>query len=73
MEARDAETGELLCTQHVTDTNHDFDAPKSTFPIEIEFPLEDEDEMDENDFPDSSIKTNLKPNYIKKQCFSSLF
>ena len=53
MEARDAETGELLCTQQVTDTNHDFDAPKSTFPVRIEFPLEDEDEMDENDFGDN--------------------
>ena len=49
MEARDAETGELLFSQQVTDTNHDFDAPKSTFSIEIEFPLEDdEDEADED-------------------------
>jgi hypothetical protein len=44
MEARDADTGELLFCQQVTDTNHDFDAPKSTFPIEIEFPLEDDDD-----------------------------
>ncbi len=48
VEARDTETGELLFTQQVSDTNHDFDAPKTTFPIQIEFPLEDEDDDDEN-------------------------
>ena len=48
MEARDADTGELLFTQQVTDTNHEFDAPKTTFRMVVEFPLEDEeDEFDD--------------------------
>ena len=59
MEARDADTGELLFCQQVTDTNHDFDAPKSTFPIEIEFPLEDDDD-DEVD--DDNIENNNNDN-----------
>jgi hypothetical protein len=60
MEARDADTGELLFAQQVTDTNHDFDAPKSTFKIKIEFPLEDEDdEVDEENF-ESGIESDTK-------------
>ena len=61
MEPRDIETGELLITQQATDTNYDFDAPKSTFPIEIEFPLEDDDDDEiDNDYFQSGEPTNTK-------------
>ena len=46
MEARDKECGELLCVTEATDTNHDLDAPKSKFSLEIRFPLNDDDNTD---------------------------
>ena len=46
MEPRDPESGELLCAQAVTDTNHDWDAPKMVVNIVIQFPLDDDDEDD---------------------------
>ncbi|KAG7353450.1 bromodomain containing protein [Nitzschia inconspicua] len=42
MEARDKMTGELLCKDIVTDTNHDLDAPKATFSLTIEYPLDND-------------------------------
>jgi hypothetical protein len=59
MEARDGDTGELLFCQLVTDTNHEFDAPKSTFPMEIEFPLED---VDDDEVDDDNIECEDKSN-----------
>ena len=68
MEARDADTGELLCTQQVTDTNHDFDAPKSTFSIEIEFPLEDDDDdVDDDDNFQSNDNNSTKKHGIENK------
>jgi len=58
MEARDAETGELLITHQVTDTNHDLDAPKSIVSIGIEFPLEEDDEEEENSHYNNSFKND---------------
>ena len=61
MEPRDAETGDLLITQEVTDTNHDLDAPKSIVSIVIEFPLEEdneEDDYDDDDDDDENIDNN---------------
>jgi len=58
MEARDAETGELLITHQVTDTNNDLDAPKSIVSIGIEFPLEDDDDEEENSDDNNSYKND---------------
>ena len=49
MEPRDADTGELLCVQEVTDTNHDLDAPKMVVSMVIQFPLGDDDDDDDDD------------------------
>ncbi|KAL3911654.1 MAG: hypothetical protein SGILL_007198 [Bacillariaceae sp.] len=44
MEARDRESGELLCASVITDTNHDQDAPKAKLSVSIRFPLDGDDE-----------------------------
>ena len=43
MEPRDPETGELLCGLEVTDSNHDWDVPKTTVSVTVEFPLDDDE------------------------------
>jgi hypothetical protein len=59
MEPRDIETGELLCTQIATDTNHAVDAPKLVVTIAVEFPLEDEtDTKDGRNSEATQIKSN---------------
>jgi hypothetical protein len=49
MEARDKDSGELLCVEKVTDTNHDLDAPKLMFSVNVQFPLEESVDDDEGD------------------------
>lgn len=49
MEARDKTSGDLLCVEEVTDTNHELDAPKLTFSVKVEFPLDDPDDDDDQD------------------------
>jgi hypothetical protein len=60
MEPRDIETGELLCTQIATDTNHAVDAPKLVVTIAVQFPLEDE--TDTKDVRNNSEATQIKSN-----------
>eukprot|EP00536_Pseudo-nitzschia_multiseries_P004004 jgi/Psemu1/237178/estExt_Genewise1.C_640045 len=63
MEARDADTGELLFTQRVTDTNHELDGPKSVLTIRIEFPLEDSDAEDSDDGNGNTLPRKKKATY----------
>jgi hypothetical protein len=62
MEPRDDESGELLCTQLATDTNHNFDAPKLQLSIMVEFPLEDEEDIKDAKSP-SQDETKTKDNH----------